>query len=179
MSGAVRAFAAALAICGLAATLLAVSGRAQVGRPSPQGARDATNAAAPVEPSPPASESRSAGSNLEPDQISPPRGAATDATNAAQLNTPRRDAASTQLGSAAAGRNTRVFAVKGHDRCDPASADANQPDCGRILDRRADDFANGAVDKTPSTVDPNGTSSDLVNGIVSGGTGSVVQLPAN
>ena len=99
------------------------------------------------------------------------------AASAAQLATPAHPAASTQIAAPSAGRNTQVSAIVGQDRCDPTASTANQPECAQILDKRGDDFAGGRTDNTPSTVDSEATSGDLVNGIVSSGTGSVVQLP--
>jgi hypothetical protein len=99
------------------------------------------------------------------------------AASAAQLATPTHPAASTQIAAPAAGRNTQVSAIVGQDRCDPTAPTAQQPECAQILDTRGDDFAGGGTDNTPSTVDSQATSGDLVNGIVSSGTGSVVHLP--
>ena len=99
------------------------------------------------------------------------------ATSAAQLATPTHPTASAQIAAPAAGRNTQVSAIIGQDRCDPTAPTAKQPECAQILDTRGDDFAGGGTDNTPSTVNTQATSDDLVNGIVSSGTGSVVHLP--
>jgi hypothetical protein len=82
-----------------------------------------------------------------------------------------------QIAHPAAGRNIQVGAVVGRDRCDPASPEASRPECARIPENRPDDFQTGPTDATANTVDPNAPSQDLVNGILSGGTGTVVQLP--
>jgi hypothetical protein len=82
-----------------------------------------------------------------------------------------------QITHPAAGHNTQVSVVVGHDRCDPASPEAKAPECARIPENRPDDFQVGPTDATTNTVDPNAPSQDLVNGILSGGTGTVVQLP--
>jgi len=99
------------------------------------------------------------------------------AASTAQLATPTHPASSTQIAAPSAGRNTQVSAIVGQDRCDPSASTAKQPECAQILDTRGDDFAGGGTDNTPSTVDSQATSDDLVNGIVSSGTGSVVHLP--
>jgi hypothetical protein len=98
------------------------------------------------------------------------------AASAAQLAMPAHPAASAQIAAPSAGRNTQVSAIVGKDRCDPAAPTAQQAECAQILDQRGDDFAGRGTDNTPSTVD-SATSGDLVNGIISSGTGSVVQLP--
>jgi hypothetical protein len=116
--------------------------------------------------------------DLDADQITPPATRPSgDAAATAQLTHAGHGASQSQIGSPAAGRNPRVADIKGHDRCDAAAPGPKPAECDRILDRRADEFAGDSPDRTPSTVDPDATSSDLVNGIVSGGTGTVVQLP--
>ena len=75
-------------------------------------------------------------------------------------------------------RDTRVAPVAGHDRCDPALAGPErEADCTAIAERRADDFAGPTQDRSAVAVDPAKPPADLVDGIVNGGTGSVVQLP--
>ncbi len=88
-----------------------------------------------------------------------------------------RPATPAQITAPAAGRNTQVQAIAGHDRCDPASPEARAPECARIPENRAQDFQPATADATANTVDSGAPSSDLVNGILSSGTGSVVQLP--
>jgi hypothetical protein len=81
------------------------------------------------------------------------------------------------LSTEAQSRDTKASAIRGHDRCDPAAgASAEQPACANILDQKADQFP------PPPTADakvanPDAPASSLVNDIVTGGTGSVVQPP--
>jgi hypothetical protein len=108
-------------------------------------------------------------------QVAPP---AARPAAPAQIAAPApRSATPAQITAPAAGRNTRVQAIAGHDRCDPASPEAKSPDCARIPENRAQDFQSATTDATANTVDSSAPSSDLVNGILSSGTGSVVQLP--
>ena len=122
-------------------------------------------------------QARPARPDTSADQLSGPTSPAND-SNTIQLTSPRNHAtAPAQVTHPAAGRNTQVSAVVGHDRCDPASPQAKSPDCARIPENRPDDFQAGPTDATTNTVDPSAPSQDLVNGILSGGTGTVVQLP--
>jgi hypothetical protein len=101
-----------------------------------------------------------------------------NAAGVSQLTAPpSHPAAPAQIIRPAAGHNTQVSVVVGHDRCDPASPDAKAPECARIPERRPDDFQSGPTDATVDTVHPDAPSQDLVNGILSSGTGTVVQLP--
>jgi hypothetical protein len=163
MSRAVRAMAAPLAL----ATLLLCGDLAGADPPAPSGA-----AAVQI------GQAGTPQSDTGAVQLSghPPRAA--NAAGVSQL-TPAtgQPTAPAQITRPAAGRNTQVSAVAGHDRCDPASPEAKAPECARIPENRPDDFQAGPTDATTNTVDPNAPSQDLVNGILSGGTGTVVQLP--
>jgi hypothetical protein len=114
--------------------------------------------------------------NVDSGQISAPS-RASRAASAAQLATATHPAASTQIAAPSAGRNTQVSAIVGQDRCDPTAPTAKQPECAQILDKRGDEFAGARTGNTPSTVDSQAASGDLVSGIISSGTGTVVQLP--
>jgi hypothetical protein len=81
-----------------------------------------------------------------------------------------------QIAAPSARRSTQISAIVGQDRCDPAAPTAREPECARILDKRGDEFVRSGTDNTTTTVDSN-KSDELVNGIISSGTGSVVQLP--
>jgi hypothetical protein len=84
------------------------------------------------------------------------------------------------LSAAAQGRDTHVAPVVGRDRCDPADRrEASDADCAAIADRRPDDFAAPARDSSGVKVEAKGAAGDLVDAIVGGGTGTVVQLPRN
>ncbi len=118
----------------------------------------------------------SAKGDLGADQL--PDHASHNATGVAQLSAPpARPAAPAQITAPAAGRNTHVQAIAGHDRCDPASPQAGAADCANIPENRAQDFQPDTQDATANTVDSSAPSADLVNGILSSGTGTVVQLP--
>jgi hypothetical protein len=139
-------------------------------------------------PAPPTSQ---ISSGTDTDQISSPAGGA--GVTAGQIGGPSRGAAiapsqltrplpradaPSPLSAPGQGRNTSIAAVKGHDRCDPAGgASANQPECARIIDNRANEFAAPAQEQSQPAVHPDATSSGLVNDILNGGTGSVVVLP--
>lgn len=127
-------------------------------------------AASQIGPAQPAK--RDLGADQLPDRASP------NIAGVAQLTAPSaRPATPAQITAPAAGRNTRVQAIAGHDRCDPASPEAKSPDCARIPENRPQDFQPAPADATANTVDFSAPSADLVNGILSSGTGSVVQLP--
>jgi hypothetical protein len=84
-----------------------------------------------------------------------------------------------QLPSHSQGRDTSVGAIGGHDRCDPAAgASAHRPDCARIIDNRADEFAHAGDDQAAPAVNANAPAASMVNDIVNGGTGTIVTLPA-
>lgn len=108
-----------------------------------------------------------------------PTGRAASASAAAQLSAPGpRADAPPALSAATQGRNTRVVPVSGRDRCDPAAADHNADvDCAAIADRRPEDFANPGQDRSAVAADPNSRPADLVDAIVGGGTGTVIQTP--
>jgi hypothetical protein len=107
-----------------------------------------------------------------------PDHASRNATGVVQLTGPAaHPAAPAQIAAPAAGRNTQVQVIAGHDRCDPASPQAGAPECARIPENRAQDFQTAIADATANTVDSSAPSADLVNGILSSGTGTVVQLP--
>lgn len=81
------------------------------------------------------------------------------------------------LSSSDQSRNTATAAIHGHDHCDPAAGpSSNAPDCARILDNRADEFAN-TEPAGPAPVDTDKSQTGLVDDIVNGGTGTVVTLP--
>jgi len=108
------------------------------------------------------------------EQIAP---ANPSAVGVGQLAPSAQPVTQSQLGHPAAGRNTHIAPVVGRDRCDPASPEAKSPECAHIPERHAADLPDTQTDATTNTVDPNASSGDLVNGILSSGTGSVVQLP--
>lgn len=127
-------------------------------------------AASQIGPAQPAKRDSSA------DQV--PDSASQNAAGVGQLSAPApRPTTPAQITAPAAGRNTQVQALAGRDRCDPASPQAKSPECARILENRAQDFQQAAADATANTVDSSAPSADLVNGILSSGTGTVVQLP--
>jgi hypothetical protein len=114
--------------------------------------------------------------DLGADQLS--EHASPNATGVTQVSAPpARPAAPAQIIAPVAGRNTQVQSIAGHDRCDPASPQAGAAECARIPENRAQDFQPETADATANTVDSSASSADLVNGILSSGTGSVVQLP--
>jgi hypothetical protein len=128
---------------------------------------------------------------MDPGQISPPArradlGAAqiggapkAGATDAAQLTQAAPTAEATPgLSTPNQGRNTRLGAVGGHDRCDPAEATrADAATCDQIIDNHADAFANTPRRPDAAIVDPDAPAPNIVNDIVNGGTGSVVSIP--
>jgi hypothetical protein len=81
------------------------------------------------------------------------------------------------LSTPSQGRNTAVAVVKGHDRCDPVPGVPAEPDCERIADRQAEQRASQPPSQTPTIANTESDSASLVNSIVTGGTGTVVNLP--
>jgi hypothetical protein len=76
------------------------------------------------------------------------------------------------------GRNTRLGAVGGHDRCDPAETHpADHAACDQIIDNHADAFATTPRRPDAAIVDPDAPAPNIVNDIVNGGTGTVVSIP--
>jgi hypothetical protein len=110
------------------------------------------------------------------DQISTNGPTTGGAARVGQLPSAPQPVAQSQLTGPAASRNTHTSAIGGHDRCDPASPEARNPDCARIPENRAEDF-QPKEPQGEAHVDPSAPSGDLVNGILSSGTGTVVQLP--
>jgi hypothetical protein len=91
---------------------------------------------------------------------------------------PRADAPP-RLSDPSQDRNINVAIVKGHDRCDPAAgASAHRPECARIIDNRADAFANASEDQLAPVVHSDAPASSMVNDILNSGTGTVVALPS-
>lgn len=121
-------------------------------------------------------------------QISRPQSTSTDAAQIASapssaVSTPQLSqvlhTADAPSGPAtvADGRSATVAPIKGHDHCDAAApGGADKPECKQILDAKADTFTP-SVALQPAPVDTRVDSSDLVNTIVNGGTGTVVSLP--
>ena len=77
------------------------------------------------------------------------------------------------------GNAVAVAPANGHDRCDPAASrdSARSAECAEILDNRSAQFKS-ASEPSAAAISPDQPSDLLVNGIVSGGTGTVVALPA-
>jgi len=102
-----------------------------------------------------------------PDQISSPAGSTTGASQIAPAS--RADVG-------AAGQITA--ATPRTDAPDQAAAEsARRPECAHIVDSRADELAPAPKTPPTTTVSPDSSGDALVNGIVGGGTGGVVQLP--
>jgi hypothetical protein len=121
------------------------------------------------------------------DQIAPAPGGAANAdqigasssttVGASQLSSTMASvSAPPALSRPSQGRDTNVSAIHGHDRCDPAAPTSGQAACDNILDQKGDQFAppEQATAKTANTDAP---ADDLVNNIVSSGTGTVVIAP--
>jgi hypothetical protein len=122
-----------------------------------------------------------------PDQISQPDGPSTgadqigatskgDAAAGSQITSTRPDAGAPPQATRRT-TDTRAAALAGSDRCDTAPGAQPKPDCAQILDRRADELATAPKTAPTEIVSPDASSDALVNGILSGGTGDVVQLP--
>lgn len=77
------------------------------------------------------------------------------------------------------GNAVAVAPANGHDRCDPATSrdSARSAECAEILDNRSAQFKS-ASEPSAAPISPDQPSDLLVNGIVSGGTGTVVALPS-
>ena len=147
------------------AAVLAGAASAQTASPAPTGAAKITETqiAAPA---------RTA---IGADQVSAPASSAAVGTQ--QLSQVMRTTdAPVGPGTVADSRDTSAAPIKGRDHCD---APANAPvkaECAQILDSRADNFAT-AQPEQPAPVDTQTSSTNLVDTIVNGGTGTVVTLP--
>ena len=116
-----------------------------------------------------------AGSTTGASQIAPASQADVGAAGQISVVTSRVDAPEQ---AAARTLDTSAAPVKGSDRCDPAAAEsARRPECAHIVDSRADELAPAPKTPPTTTVSPESSGDALVNGIVGGGTGGVVQLP--
>lgn len=83
-----------------------------------------------------------------------------------------------QLGGAAGTKPANVAAVHGTDRCDPAvGTPSEKADCEQMLQKEAENAPDASPPTVAAPVDTATDSSSLVNGILNGGTGTVVAIP--
>ena len=158
----------AIVACGVACLPALAQAQAAAGPPGPAAA-SATGADQISAPSTRAS--------LHTSQLAPVGPSGSTATSQLTERGKRVDAPPA-LSAAVQGHDTRVAPVAGRDRCDPADRrEASDADCAAIADRRPDDFAAPARDASDVRVEAKGAAADLVDAIVGGGTGTVVQLP--
>ncbi|HEY5006793.1 MAG TPA: hypothetical protein VII42_02245 [Caulobacteraceae bacterium] len=121
---------------------------------------------------------RPVAADVDAGQITGASGKSATAANQLTGSRPRADAPP-QLSARGQDRSTNIAAVRGHDRCDPAAgASARRPECARIIDNRADEFARPGDDQTAPVVHADAPPSSMVDDIVNGGTGTIVALPA-
>ena len=114
------------------------------------------------------------GGAVSADQIG---GAGATAVGASQLSSTMASvSAPPPLSRPSQGRDTNVAAIRGHDRCDPAAPTSGQAACDNILDQKGDQFAP-PEQETAKTANTDAPADDLVNNIVSSGTGTVVIAP--
>ncbi len=152
------------ALFALGLVLGAVWATAAVAAPSPGEVGQAVNAGA--------------ASSVDVGQIAP-RGGAAAVAAPDQISAPGGKAEAASLPASAPTDATSAPLVQGSDRCDPAAGrEAGSAACRRLLsDSTTAATPQPAAGDTPVIANPDASPSSLVDSIVNGGTGSVVQLP--